>query len=98
MSPFMTKIVRTDDQEAGSMEFQRAKEKETNGPQSHGVFEPVLFEDVPGGSKILGGRFDLPLKGVGNAKEKTKSCYIVRGFKDSERDFVLHSVAVVQQR
>lgn len=77
-----------------------AIQEEIRGISERGTFEIVCREELKGRKKkpnIMGGRFVLAIKNIGNSKEDCKARFVVQGHTDVEKALLVHNSTTMQK-
>jgi Reverse transcriptase (RNA-dependent DNA polymerase) len=86
------------DPRASSPEFTAAKKKEIAGLIEKGTWRVVVRSELPDGANVMGGRFVLTVKDAGTEREVHKARYVVQGFRDKEKNFLVHQPMTARQQ
>lgn len=77
-------------------DFIDAMDVEVSGLEKRYVWDVVSASDVPSDRIVLGGTFDLVLKGHGTLSEKTKVRFVAHSHKDREKHYIVHDTAALR--
>ena len=77
--------------------FTESKQKEIEGLLEKGVFEVVLIDKVPQGTKIFNSRFVDEVKNAGTAAAFEKSRLVVQAYNDEGKNMVSTQALTIQQ-
>ena len=85
---FLTEAISPKDLRAS--QFADAERKEIQGLIDRGTWKVVLKDELSENGNILKGRFVLAIKDSGKDKEIWKARYVVQGYKDNLKQYLIH--------
>lgn len=88
----IVKFVGNKDLRASQFDFLEAKCKEIEGFKEQNIWRIVKRQSVPVNTNILGARFALTLKNHGTPDETAKDRYVLQGYNDKIKDFMVHDI------
>lgn len=91
----LTEILSPDDPRTAL--FNDAKQKEIKGLIDRGTWKLICKDEVLDNANILGGRFVLAIKDAGADKEIWKARFVVQGFRDKLKEFLVHDTSTARQ-
>lgn len=89
-------VIKYSDLTPKEREFIEAKPKELSRLKSRNTWYKVKVSDVPTSGNILGGRFKLNVKNVGNPDKMVKVQHVAQRYEDKPRPFSAHVVCVLR--
>jgi Reverse transcriptase (RNA-dependent DNA polymerase) len=93
----LSEPVSNSDPRASSPQFIAAK-REIDGLVDKGTWKVCVKSELPPGANIMGGRFVLSNKDVGTPREVYKARYVVQGFRDRDKPYLVHQPMTARQQ
>ena len=87
----LTRVIPINSTEMNNERFHEAKRKEISDLQKRNVWKIMERRRIPDNANVLNGIFGLTIKDVDTCNEIEKDRYAVQGYKDREKDFLVHN-------
>jgi Reverse transcriptase (RNA-dependent DNA polymerase) len=97
LSVGITECLHPSDPRGLSEEFIAAKKIEIKGLIDKGTWRIAKKQSLPKDANILHGRSLLTIKNTRTESETFKARYIVRGYRDKEKGFLVHNSSTIRQ-
>eukprot|EP00173_Palmaria_palmata_P003801 Plantae.Rhodophyta-Palmaria_palmata.ctg414.p1 GENE.Plantae.Rhodophyta-Palmaria_palmata.ctg414~~Plantae.Rhodophyta-Palmaria_palmata.ctg414.p1 ORF type:complete len:240 (+),score=24.17 Plantae.Rhodophyta-Palmaria_palmata.ctg414:3659-4378(+) len=94
---FITVSIPNNDPRAFSKKLDEARKKELRGLIQRGSFKVILREELSPGTKAMRGRFVLVIKNKDTDEEVYKARWVVQGFRDPMKQFLVHNSSNLRQ-
>jgi Reverse transcriptase (RNA-dependent DNA polymerase) len=95
---YLSEPVPNSDPRASSPQFIAAKKKEIDGLVEKGTWKACVKSELPPEANIMGGRFVLSIKDVGTPRKVNKAGYVVQGFGDRDKPYLVHQPMTARQQ
>jgi hypothetical protein len=95
---YLSEPVSNSDPTTSSPQFIVAKKMEIDGLVEKGPWKVCAKSELPAGANIMGGCFVLSIKDVGTPREVYKARYVVQGFRDRDKPYLVHQPMTARQQ
>lgn len=90
-------LIGPTDKKQDMKEFDVAGRKEIQGHLKRGTWKLGMEDESPSDANILSGRFVLSIRDSKTEKSIYKARFVVQGYRDKDKDFLIHEANNLQQ-